>query len=78
MLFHTNFIFTIEVNRAVFFVQANVEKIERILKTTENLKTVGTASTRHGQKLVKALDDRSHKMILKVRIGKTLKTSENS
>ena len=47
------------------------------LKSIENLTTVGTASIRHGQKLVKALDDWSH-MILKFRIGKTLKTSENS
>ena len=47
------------------------------LKSIENLTTVGTASIRLGQKLLKVSDDWSH-MILKFRIGKTLKTSENS
>ena len=47
------------------------------LKSIENLTTVAAASIRLGQKLVKLSDDWSH-MILKFRIGKTLKTSEKS
>ena len=51
--------------------------MEMTLKSIENLTTVATASIRLGQELLKVSDDWSH-MILKFRIGTTLKTSDKS